>query len=79
MRETRGGAQYTFWAVMGFAVHEHMERAFALRREQIIGDCVQLRTDVDVYNDMNRGKRPVIQLPLDFTDDVAERLAPAAA
>lgn len=79
MRVTRGGAQYTFWAVMGYAPHEHMERAFGQRREQIIGDCVQLRTDVDVYNDMNRGKRPEIQLPLDFTDDVAERLASAAA
>ena len=50
-----------------------MERAFAQRRDQIIGDCLQLKTDVDVYNDLNRGKQPVIQLVLDFTDDVAER------
>jgi hypothetical protein len=28
---------------------------------------------VDVYNDLNRGKRPEIQLVLDFSDDVAER------
>lgn len=49
-----------------------MEKAFNQRREQIIGDCVQLKTDVDVYNEMNT-EQPPIQLVLDFTDDVAER------
>ena len=67
--------QYTFWASMGFAPHEHMEKAFAQRREQVIGDLVQLKIDVDVYNDLNRGKKPEIQLVLDFSDDVAERQA----
>lgn len=65
--------QYTFWAIMGFAQHEHMEKAFAQRREQIIGDCVQLKTDVDAYNDINKDRRAPIQLVLDFTEDVAER------
>lgn len=73
VRVTKSGVQYTFWATMGFAPHAHMERAFTQRREQIIGDCLQLKTDVDVYNDLNRGKQPEIQLVLDFTDDVAER------
>jgi hypothetical protein len=73
VRVTKGGVQYTFWAAMGYAPHEHMERAFTQRREQIVGDNVQLKTDVDVYNDMNRGKRPEIQLVLDYTEDVAER------
>lgn len=73
VRVTKNGVQFTFWAMMGFAPHTHMEKAFAQRREQIIGDCVQLKTDVDAYNDMNRGKQPEIQLVLDFTDDVAER------
>ena len=67
------GVQLTFWAIMGYAPHEHMEIAFAQRREQIISDCAQLKTDVEVYNDMNYGQRPEIQLILDFTDDVAER------
>jgi hypothetical protein len=75
VRVTSGGVQHTFWASMGFAPHDHMEKAFAQRREQVIGDLVQLKTDVDVYNDMNRGKQPEIQLILDFTDDVAEREA----
>lgn len=73
VRVTKGGVQYTFWGVLGFAPHSHMEKAFAQRREQIVGDCVQLKTDVDVYNDMNRGKQPAIQLILNFSDDVAER------
>ena len=70
-RVTKGGVQQTFWAILGFASHDHMERAFAQRREQVIGDCLQLQTDVNVYNEMS--SLPQIQLVLDFTDDVAER------
>ena len=73
VRVTKGGVQYTFWAAMGYAPHAHMEKAFTQRREQIVGDNVQLKTDVDVYNDINRGKRPIVQLVLDYTEDVAER------
>ena len=73
VRVSKGGVQYTFWGVMGFASHDHMERAFTQRREQIVGDNDQLKTDVDVYNDMNLGKRPKFQLVLDYKDDVAER------
>jgi len=75
VRVTNAGVQQTFWGVMGFASHDHMERAFTQRREQIVGDNLQLKTDVDVYNDLNRGKRPEIQLVLDYSDDVAERQA----
>jgi hypothetical protein len=73
VRITKAGVQNTFWGVLGFASHEHMEKAFTQRREQIVGDNTQLKTDVDVYNDLNRGKRPQIQLVLDYTEDVAER------
>jgi hypothetical protein len=74
VRATKSGVQYTFWGVMGFASHEHMEKAFAWRREQIIGDNVQLKIDVDVYNDMVKDKHPPIQTVMDYTDDVAERM-----
>ena len=50
-----------------------MEKAFSQRREQIIGDCFQLKTDVDVYNSMRDKKKPEIQLVLGFAEDVAER------
>jgi hypothetical protein len=54
---------------MGF-----VQRREQISREQISGDCTQLKTDVDVYNTMNKDE-PLIQLVLDFTDDVAEREA----
>lgn len=73
VRVSRHGVQLTFWGVMGHAPHDHMEKAFAQRRELIIGDNLQLKTDVDVYNDKFRGKNPEIQLVLDYTDDIAER------
>ena len=75
VRVTESGVQHTFWATLGFAPHDHMVRAFAQRREQVIGDMLQLKTDVDVYNDLNRGTRPEIQLILDLTEDVAEKQA----
>jgi hypothetical protein len=49
-----------------------MEIAFQQRRNQIVGDCVQLKRDVDSYNENRLPPQP-IQLVLDFTDDVAER------
>lgn len=73
VRATKSGVQYTFWGVVGFATHEHMERAFAQRRDQIVGDCFQLKTDVDVYNTLRDNKDPEVQLVLDFAEDVAER------
>ena len=74
MRVTKGGVQTTFWGILGRASHDHMQRAFTQRREQVIGDLVQLQTDVEVYNEMVPDKSP-IQLVLDFSDDVAERRA----
>jgi hypothetical protein len=50
-----------------------MEKAFSQRREQIIGDCVQLKVDVDTYNSVKPSVHPDVQLVLDFTEDVAER------
>lgn len=74
VRVTKSGVQTTFWGIMGFAKRDHMERAFTQRREQVIGDCLQLQIDVDAYNAMNPGEKAV-QLVLDFTDDVAEKRA----
>ena len=73
IRVVRDGRQQTFWGIMGFASHQHMERAFAQRREHIVNECVQLHTDITVYNELNTGKVPEIQMVLDFTEDVAER------
>jgi len=67
------GQQGTFWADLDKAPRRHMEKAFAQRRQQVVGDCVQLATDVNVYNDKNAEIEP-INLVLDFTHDVEEAL-----
>jgi hypothetical protein len=72
VRVNKGGVQHTFWAILGNAPREHMQKAFIQRRGQIVGDCVQLATDVEVYNDLN-AEQPPIQMFLDFRDDVEER------
>ncbi len=74
VRITKNGVQTTFWGILGFAAHSHMERAFTQRREQVISDLVQLQVDVEVYNE-KATDQPDIQLVLDFGDDVAERRA----
>ena len=50
-------------------------KSFAQRRSQIVGDCLQLKTDADVYNDKRDPAQP-IQVPLDFSLDVAELQQP---
>jgi hypothetical protein len=74
VRISRRGVQYTMWAMLRSAPRAHMQQAFTQRREQVVGDLVQLATDVEVYNEMNRGEQP-LQLILDFTHDVEERRA----
>jgi hypothetical protein len=71
MRVMEGGAQINIWADIDTAPRKYMEKAFAQRRQQIVGDCHQLRLDVDHYNGTHESDDP-IQLILDFTDDVEE-------
>ena len=62
----------TLWGILETSPREYIQKAFIQRREQIVGDCVQLAVDVEVYNDMHKEQEP-IQMLLDFRDDVAER------
>jgi hypothetical protein len=48
-----------------------METAFQQRRQQIVGDCHQLKVDVDSYN-QNFNPGDAIQMVFDFRDDLAE-------
>ena len=48
-----------------------MATAFQQRRQQILGDCRQLKIDVDSYNE-NRWPDEPIQMIFDFTLDLAE-------
>lgn len=69
------GKQMALWADMDDknAPRSHFVKSFAQRRQMIVGDCVQLKTDIDVYNCKNPAEEP-IQTVLDFTDDVKEAL-----
>jgi hypothetical protein len=73
VRKSVGGKQLFLWEDMDTAPQEHMVTAFSQRRQQIVGDCVQLRVDIDAYNDKNPGSLP-IQTSLNFTHDVEEAL-----
>lgn len=66
-----GPAQIPLWADIRTATREHMEIAFQQRRQQILGDCRQLKNDVDSYNDNYNGGH-ALQMVFDFTDDLAE-------
>jgi hypothetical protein len=54
---------------------DDMVDAFQRRRAQIVGDCTQLKIDVDSWNENNLVGGSY-QLWLDFADDVAERTQP---
>ena len=73
----RNGKQYALWADIRMASRDHMERSFQQRRHGIVGDCRQLKADVESYN-QNQNTGEPIQLILDFTDDMAEYEALAA-
>ena len=73
---TQGGEQLVLWDDLRSAPHQHMHMAFQQRRHQIVGDCRQLKMDVDSYNDNRLSEQP-IQMIFDFTYDL-EELALAA-
>lgn len=80
-RYGEGHAQIPLWADIQTAGREHMEIAFQQRRQQILGDCKQLKTDLDSFNDNYNNGEP-LQMVFDFTNDLAEeelaRMAVAA-
>lgn len=65
------GESETLWGDIRTASPEHMEIAFQQRRQQILGDCRQLKTDVDSFNE-NRKPEREIQMVFDFTLDLME-------
>ncbi len=70
-RVKRNGEQQALWDDIRTAKPEHMEIALQQRRQQIVGDCRQLKNDMDSYNE-NRNPIRRIQLVFDFTNDIEE-------
>ncbi len=65
------GEQLVLWADIRTAARKHMEIAFQQRRQQIVGDCHQLKVDVDSFNE-NANMGRAIQMVFDFTEGLAE-------
>ncbi len=66
------GEQLALWDDIRTAKPEHMLLAFQQRRQQILGDCRQLKNDADSYNENRRPERN-IQMVFDFTLDLEEQ------
>ena len=66
-------AQGTLWVDIDEAPRKYMLKSAVMRREQMVGDAVQLTLDLSHWNSVNPNEEP-IKLPLDFTDDVEWRL-----
>jgi hypothetical protein len=63
--------QGTLWDDIRTATREHMEVSVAQRRDGIVADVKQLKTDVDFYNRLHRDEPP-LQLSFNFTNDLAD-------
>lgn len=67
-----GDVQLHLWIDIDEAIRPQMLASATLRREQMVGDGLQLTLDLDHWNSINPGEKP-IELLMDFTDDVEWR------
>jgi hypothetical protein len=72
-RITKGGLPLFVWADIDDAPRSHVEKGTAQKRQQLVDDGFRLRMDVDHYNWAHPAEEP-IQLILDITEDVEERI-----
>ena len=68
-----GKKEITFWGDIDNSPRINMVKNVVLRREQMVGDALQLTIDVRHWNRINPNEEPV-QIELDFNDDVEWRL-----
>lgn len=66
------GRQLYLWVDIDEAPREPMRKSLINRREQIVGDSLQLSFDTDHWNSIHQNEEP-ITIPLDFTEDVEWR------
>mgnify|MGYP001244673902 CR=1 FL=1 len=71
--QVQGGVQLTFWGDIDKIDRRKMHNNYILRREQMVGDGLQLALDLKHWNRVNPKDEP-IQPELDFTDDVQWRM-----
>lgn len=68
----QGGKQLMLWVDIDEATRPQMHRSLNLRREQMVGDAVQLSFDAEHWNSIHPSEEP-IEIELDFAPDVEWR------
>lgn len=68
-----GSQQMTLWTDIDVAPRHVAHKSFQQRREQTVGDIVQLTFDVMHWNRVNETQEEIV-MPTDFTDDVLWRI-----
>lgn len=66
--------QGTFWVDIDQASREQIRRSAYSRREQVVGDLLQLTLDLDHWNRSNIEEEPLM-IEADIAPDISERLA----
>lgn len=69
----QGSQQTTLWTDIDDAPRKIAHRSFQQRREQMVGDAVQLTFDVMHWNRVNESEEAII-MEMDFNDDVQWRI-----
>ena len=70
--QKHGEEKHVFWFDIEDANRKQMSISTTQRREQMVGDGLQLVRDAEHWNNINPDQEP-IQVELDFTDDVLWR------
>lgn len=70
--EQQGLAQLHLWIDIDEAPRKPMVKSLITRREQMIGDGLQLTFDADHWNSIHSNEEPIV-IPMDFTEDIEER------
>lgn len=64
--------KFTFWIDIDEAPRKYMQKSLVQRREQTIGDIVQLTFDAEHWNNAHPAEDPIV-IETDFTPDVEWR------
>jgi hypothetical protein len=68
----RNNKQLSLWVDIDEAPRSPMQKSLINRREQMVGDGLQLTLDADHWNSLHPDEDPII-IPMDFTDDIEWR------
>jgi len=70
--QKQGNTQLHLWIDIDEAPRKNMLKSLIMRREQMVGDGLQISYDQDHWNSIHPNEEQ-INLPMDFTDDIMRR------